>query len=118
VPVADPRIPFLAEVFAWTLNRPPDPAGFASFLAQLQRSTAVSTISQFLHSFEFTTPRKSPVEYVSSLYLVFLGRPPDCGGLFSFVAALNPDTDAKRDQLAAAFAGSGEFQTILDRVFP
>jgi hypothetical protein len=118
VPVADPRIPFLAEVFAWTLNRPPDPGGFQSFLTQLQRSTAVSTITQFLHSFEFTNPRRSANDYVSALYLVFLGRPPDCGGLASFVAALTPDTDPKRDQLAASFAGSGEFQTILARVFP
>ncbi len=118
VPVADPRIPFLAEVFAWTLNRPPDPAGFASFLAQLQRSTVLAVLTQFLHSFEFTTPRRSANDYVSALYLVFLGRPPDCPGLFSFVAALTPDTDAKRDQFAAQFAGSQEFQTILNRVFP
>jgi hypothetical protein len=118
VPVADPRIPFLAEVFAWTLNRPPDPAGFQSFLAQLQRSTVLTVLTQFLHSVEFTTPRRSATDYVSALYLVFLGRPPDCVGLFSFVAALNPDTDAKRDQLAAQFAGSQEFQTILNRVFP
>jgi hypothetical protein len=116
--VADLRVPFLAEIFAWTLNRPPDPAGFQSFLNQLTRGTAPSTITQFLHSNEFTNPRKTPVEFVSSLYLVYLGRPPDCGGLASFVGALIPDTDAKRDQLAAQFAGSQEFQDKLNQVFP
>ncbi len=116
IQVSDPRVPFLAEIFAWTLNRPPDPGGFQSFLSQLQRSTAPSTITQFLHSNEFTHPEKSPVEYVSSLYLVYLGRPPDCGGLASFVALLNQGTT--RDQLAAQFAGSQEFQDKLDDVFP
>jgi photosystem II stability/assembly factor-like uncharacterized protein len=118
VPAADPRVPFVAELYAWILNRPADLPGLQSFVSQLQRSTVLSTVLSFLHSAEFTTPRRSATDYVSALYLVALGRAPDCGGLQSFVDALNPDTDAARDQLLAQFASSQEFQAKLNQLFP
>jgi len=34
------------------------------------------------------------------------------------VAALTPDTDAARDQLAVQFAASAEFQAIQQQLFP
>jgi hypothetical protein len=118
ITAADLRVPFVAELYAWILNRPADLPGLQSFVNQLQRSTVLSTVLSFLHSAEFTTPRRSATDYVSALYLVALGRAPDCPGLAGFVAALNPDTDAARDQLLAQFAASAEFQTKLDQLFP
>jgi DNA-binding beta-propeller fold protein YncE len=119
IPVADLRVPFVAELYAWILNRPPDPA-FQAWVAQLQRSTALATVLSFLHSPEFQTPRRSTATYVNALYLAFLGRPPDCGGLTSWVAALTQqgDTEAARDQVAGQFAASQEFQGKLDQLFP
>jgi hypothetical protein len=115
---ADPRVPFVAELYAWILNRPADLPGLQFFVTQLQRSTVLSTVLGFLHSDEFRIPRRAAPDYVSALYLVALGRAPDCGGLAGFVAALTPDTDAARDQLVAAFAASQEFQAKLDQLFP
>ena len=108
----------MAELYAWILNRPAALPGLQSFVNQLQWSTVLSTVLNFLHSAEFTTPRRSATDYVSALYLVALGRAPDCSGLTSFVAALNPDTDAALDQLLPQFAGSAEFQTTLNQLFP
>ncbi len=108
----------MAELYAWILNRPADLPGLQFFVSQLQRSTVLSTVLGFLHSAEFRTPRRAAPDYVSALYLVALGRAPDCGGLAGWVATLNPDTDAARDQLLAQFAGSQEFQAKLNQLFP
>ncbi len=51
------------------------------------------------------------------LYRVFLDRLPDAAGLVGWVAVLNQGT-ATRDQLAAHFAASSEFQAIQRRLFP
>jgi hypothetical protein len=79
---ADPRVPFVAELYGWILNRAPDQGGLNGYVSQLQRSTVLSTVlNGFLHSNEFRNPRRSANDYVSALYLVFPGRAPDCGGL-------------------------------------
>ncbi len=111
----------MAELYAWILNRPADLPGLQGFVTQLQRSTVLSTVlNDFLHSGEFRTPRRSASNYVRALYLVFPGRAPDCGGLAGWVAALNQqgDTDPARDQVAAQFVGSPEFQAKLNQLFP
>jgi predicted outer membrane repeat protein len=118
IPAPDPRVPFVAELYGWILNRPPDAAGLQAWVGQLTRTTVLSTVLNFLHSTEFTVPPRSATDYVSALYLAILGRPPDCGGLAGWVAALTPDTDAARDQLAVQFGASAEFQIKLNQLFP
>jgi hypothetical protein len=118
LPPQDPVTAFVTSLYVRILGRGPDLPGLQGFVAQLQQSrTVLPTVLFFLHSPEFLSRNTSNTEYVTVLYRVFLDRVPDAGGLASFVALLTQGT-ATRDQLAAQFAASPEFQAIQHQLFP
>ncbi len=118
LPPQDPVTAFVTTLYVRILGRGPDLPGLQAFVTQLQQSrTVLPTVLFFLHSPEFLARNTSNTEYVTVLYRVFLDRVPDAGGLASFVALLTNGT-ATRDQLAAQFAASPEFQAIQHQLFP
>ncbi len=118
LPPLDPITAFVTNLYVRILGRGPDPGGLQAFVAQLQASrTVLPTVLNFLHSPEFLARNTSNTEYVTVLYRVFLDRVPDASGLAGWVALLNQGT-ATRDQLAAQFAASPEFQAIQHQLFP
>jgi subtilisin len=118
LPPQDPVTAFVTNLYVRILGRGPDLPGLQGFVAQLQQTrTVLPTVLVFLHSPEFLARNTSNAEYVTVLYRVFLDRVPDATGLASFVALLNAGS-ATRDQLAAQFAASPEFQAIQHQLFP
>ncbi len=105
---------FTARLYTCTLGRSYDVNGLNAWTgAYLQGQgdlLGIATIG-FLHSEEFTSKNLSNEEYVKVLYRTFLGREADQAGLDSWVAALNGGYS--RDQVAAGFAYSNEFRTIM-----
>jgi triacylglycerol lipase len=118
LPPLDSLIAFVTNLYVRILGRGPDLAGLQSFVAQLQQSrTVLPTVLILLHSPEFLARNTSNTEYVTVLYRVFLDRVPDAVGLAGWVALLTQGA-ATRDQLAAQFAASPEFQAIQHQLFP
>ncbi len=118
LPPQDPLTAFVTTLYVRILGRGPDLAGLQSFVAQLQQTrTVLPTVLNFLHSPEFLARNTTNTEYVTVLYRVFLDRVPDAAGLAIWVAQLTQGT-ATRDQLAAQFAASPEFQAIQHQLFP
>jgi hypothetical protein len=118
LPPQDPVTAFVTNLYVRILGRGPDQAGLQGFVNQLnQTRTVLPTVLIFLHSPEFLAKNTSNIVYVTVLYRVFLDRIPDAAGLAGWVAVLNTGT-ATRDQLAAQFAASAEFQAIQHQLFP
>jgi phospholipase/lecithinase/hemolysin len=118
LPAQDPVTAFVINLYVRILGRGPDQAGLQGFVAQLQQTrTVLPTVLNFLHSPEFLNRNTSNTEYVTVLYRVLLNRVPDAGGLAGWVAVLTQGS-ATRDQLAAQFAASAEFQAIQHQLFP
>ncbi len=118
LPPQDPVTAFVTNLYVRILGRGPDLAGLQGFVTQLQQTrTVLPTVLNFLHSPEFLNRNTNNTEYVTVLYRVFLDRVPDAGGLAGWVALLTQGT-ATRDQLAAQFAASPEFQAIQHQLFP
>jgi hypothetical protein len=118
LPPLDPVTAFVTNLYVRILGRGPDQAGLTGFVTQLnQTRTVLPTVQLFLNSPEFLARNTTNTEFVTLLYRVFLDRVPDAPGLTSWVALLNQGT-ATRDQLAAQFAASAEFQIKLNQLFP
>ncbi len=118
LPPQDPVTAFVTNLYVRILGRGPDLPGLQGFVVQLhQTRTVLPTVLDFLHSPEFLSRNTNNTEYVTVLYRVFLDRVPDAVGLAFWVAQLTQG-NATRDQLAAQFAASAEFQAIQQRLFP
>jgi N-acetylneuraminic acid mutarotase len=97
---------FLNALYEDALGRAPDAggrAGFDQFLARGGSRTQVATSI-------FTSPEHD-IDLVSGWYVTFLRRPPDGGGLNSFVTALM--LGARDETLIAAMVGSDEYLARL-----
>jgi len=105
---------FVERCYTVTLDRGSDPDGFADWKGQLLNGKAVGVhvAYGFLFSKEYTQKNKSNEDYVTDLYMLFMGREPDEAGFNDWVGQLN---DGKsRVEVFAGFANSIEFYNICD----
>ena len=105
---------FVERCYTVTLGRGSDPDGFADWKGQLTNGQAVGVhvAYGFLFSPEYTKKNKSPEDYVTDLYMLFMGREPDEAGFNDWVGQLK---DGKsRVEVFAGFANSQEFYNICE----
>ncbi len=105
---------FVERCYTVTLGRGSDPDGFADWKGQLTNGQAVGVhvAYGFLFSPEYTKKNKSPEDYVTDLYMLFMGREPDEAGFADWVGQLK---DGKsRVEVFAGFANSQEFYNICE----
>ena len=105
---------FVERCYTVTLDRASDPEGFADWKGQLLNGEAVGVhvAYGFLFSAEYTKKNKSPEDYVTDLYMLFMGREPDEQGFADWVGQLK---DGKsRVEVFAGFANSQEFYNICE----
>ena len=94
------------------LGRDADPAGLASWAAQLNAGESAAKVAgQFFQSTEYTT------DVVESYYTTYLGRVGDPAGVASWVAKLQ--AGASEETVAAAFLSSPEYSAkhVAEGVF-
>lgn len=105
---------FVERCYTVTLGRGSDPDGFADWKGQLTDGKAVGihVAYGFLFSPEYTKLNKTPEDYVTDLYMLFMGREPDEAGFNDWVGQLK---DGKsRVEVFAGFANSQEFYDICE----
>ena len=105
---------FVERCYTVTLGRGSDPDGFADWKGQLTNGKAVGVhvAYGFLFSSEYTKKNKSPEDYVTDLYMLFMGREPDEEGFADWVGQIK---DGKsRVEVFAGFANSQEFYNICE----
>ncbi len=110
-----PREEFVIGFYGGVLHRNPEPAGLATWVAALGADCSpvgfAAIARGFFDSEEFRTVRPHSLNGLASLlYLTFLGRDPDAGGLAAWADIL------RQVRLAVALQGfvpSPEFQTLL-----
>ncbi|MBR6383016.1 MAG: DUF4214 domain-containing protein [Lachnospiraceae bacterium] len=105
---------FVERCYTVTLDRGSDPDGFADWKGQLLNGEAVGVhvAYGFLFSPEYTKNNKSNEDYVTDLYMLFMGREPDEEGFEDWVGQLK---DGKsRVEVFAGFANSQEFYNICE----
>ncbi len=105
---------FVERCYLVTLGRGSDPDGFADWKNQLLNGKAVGIeiAYGFLFSTEYTKKNKSNADYVTDLYMLFMGREPDEDGFNDWVGRL--DAGKSRLEVFAGFANSQEFYNICD----
>ena len=105
---------FVERCYTVTLDRHSEPEGFEYWKGQLLNGEAVGVhvAYGFLFSSEYTKKNKSPEDYVTDLYMLFMGREPDEKGYKDWVGQLK---DGKsRVEVFAGFANSQEFYNICE----
>ena len=105
---------FVERCYTVTLGRGSDPDGFADWKGQLTSGKAVGVhvAYGFLFSPEYTRKNKSPEDYVTDLYMLFMGREPDADGFNDWVGQLK--AGKTKTEVFAGFANSQEFYNICD----
>ena len=105
---------FVERCYTVTLGRGSDPDGFADWKGQLLNGKAVGNelAYGFLFSPEYTGLNKSPEDYVTDLYMLFMGRTPDEEGFNDWVGQLK--AGKTRLEIFAGFANSQEFYNLCD----
>jgi hypothetical protein len=103
---------FVERCYTVTLDRPSDAPGFADWKDQLLngRAVGVEIAYGFLFSKEYTAKNKSNEDYVTDLYMLFMGRTPDEEGYKDWVGQLN--NGKSRLEVYAGFANSLEFYNL------
>ena len=107
---------FVERCYTVTLDRPSDPDGFADWKDQLLngRAVGIEVAYGFLFSPEYTQKNKSNEDYVTDLYMLFMGRTPDEEGYKDWVGQLN--NGKSRLEVYAGFANDLEkFRLDLER---
>ena len=107
---------YVARLYTKMLGRAFDAEGLNAWCAAILGAPTKDTLlavalNGFMHSDEFTNKNLNDTDFVKVLYPTFLGRNADAAGLESWVAALAGG--ASRDDVAAGFAYSLEFATIM-----
>ncbi|MBR5917878.1 MAG: DUF4214 domain-containing protein, partial [Lachnospiraceae bacterium] len=105
---------FVERCYTVTLGRGSDPDGFADWKGQLTNGEAVGVhvAYGFLFSSEYTKKNKSNQDYVTDLYMLFMGREPDEAGFNDWVGQL--EDGKSRVDVFAGFANSQEFYNICE----
>lgn len=103
---------FVTRLYQVCLGRTPDPAGLADWTGKIVSGKLSGTQAafNFVFSPEFTGKNYCNQDYVSQLYLAFLGRNPDGPGLAGWVARL--ENGESREAVFNGFAGSSEFAAV------
>ncbi|MDD4851155.1 MAG: DUF4214 domain-containing protein, partial [Gemmiger sp.] len=103
---------FVDRLYKTCLDRTPDPAGRADWVAQLRdgRNTGAGVALGFIFSDEFKRHNYNNGDYVEHLYLAFLGRPSDPAGKADWVGRLNGGQT--RESIFQGFVGSNEFSGL------
>ena len=103
---------FVERCYTVTLDRPSDAPGFADWKDQLLngRAVGIEIAYGFLFSKEYTAKNKSNEDYVTDLYMLFMGRTPDEEGYKDWVGQLN--NGKSRLEVYAGFANSLEFYNL------
>ena len=104
---------FVERCYTVTLGRGSDVDGFNYWKGRLLNGEAVGNevAYGFLFSAEYTKLNKSPEDYVTDLYMLFMGRTPDEDGFNDWVGQLKGGK-SKLD-VFAGFANSQEFYKIF-----
>ncbi|MBR6384139.1 MAG: DUF4214 domain-containing protein [Lachnospiraceae bacterium] len=105
---------FVERCYTVTLDRGSDPDGFADWKGQLLNGEAVGVhvAYGFLFSSEYTKKNKSNKDYVTDLYMLFMGREPDEAGFNDWVGQL--EAGKSRTEVFVGFANSQEFYNICE----
>lgn len=105
---------FVERCYTVTLDRSSDPDGFADWKGQLLNGKAVGVhvAYGFLFSEEYTNKNKSNEDYVTDLYMLFMGREPDPDGFNDWVSQLK--SGKTKLDVFIGFANSQEFYNICD----
>ncbi len=106
----------VSRMYTEVLGRRPDDSGLNSWCDNILSNTTKANIidvstNGFLHSQEFLNKGLDDTEYVKVLYRAYLGREADQAGLNDWLSRLSNGTS--RDEVAAGFAGSQEFENIM-----
>ena len=114
--INDGATAYVARLYTKMLGRDFDPDGLNAWCAEILRNPTKKTLLQvalngFMHSPEFESKGLSDIDFVKVLYPTFLGREADGAGLKAWVQALQ--TGSTRDAVAAGFAFSPEFASIM-----
>lgn len=105
---------FVERCYSVTLGRESDEEGFAFWKGKLLNGEAVGNelAYGFIFSPEYTQLDKSNEDYVTDLYMLFLGREPDEDGFNYWIGQLE-DGKSKMD-IFVGFANSPEFFNLCD----
>lgn len=111
---ADGLDDFVERCYTVTLDRHSDPEGFASWKGHLVNGENVGAdiAYGFLFSKEYLDKNKGNEEYLTDLYMLFMGREPDEVGFNNWLTAMN--AGMTKEQAFAGFANSEEFYLICD----
>ena len=105
---------FVERCYTVTLGRGSDADGFEYWKNQLLNGESVgeNIAYGFLFSPEYLEKDKSPEDYVTDLYHLFMGREPDEDGYNYWLNQLQEGKS--REEIFAGFANSKEFYEICD----
>ncbi|HWB07817.1 MAG TPA: DUF4214 domain-containing protein [Pirellulales bacterium] len=105
---------FVDNLYRELLGREPDSAGDAFWVAYLAAHDTAAGQAQVIQAF-MSSPEHA-IEYLTTVYQVFLGRVPDAGGLQFWTQAMSrpgtpgqPSGSADEKYVLAAILGSQEF---------
>ncbi|SEI61732.1 protein of unknown function [Allopseudospirillum japonicum] len=101
---------FIERLYSQVLGRTSDTAGADYWVQVLQNSTAAEVAYTFFNSPEYLLTNASDDAFVSTLYLTYLDRSADTGGLSYWLSEL--DAGKTRNDLIDAFARSYEFSVL------
>lgn len=103
---------FVERLYEVCLGRPSDAAGKADWVSRLQsgETTGTSAAYGFVFSQEFKNKNLCNTDFVKQLYLAFMGREADEGGLKDWVNRLESGTT--REEVFNGFAMSTEFDKL------
>jgi uncharacterized protein (DUF1800 family) len=114
----------IVDFYRGYLNRLPDGAGLAYWIAQFRTAQCKSAVdlynsadaisSQFLSSGEYASRARSDADFVADLYSAFLRRGGDLAGAQYWIELLR--TGTSRDAVRRAFLDSPEFRARLAAV--
>ena len=105
-------IAFATRLYTTCLKRSPDQNGLMAWARQLAnlRDTGSNAAHGFFFSDEMNNNPVSNEEFVTRLYLTFMDRQPDQGGMNAWVGQLN--SGVSREEVFQGFAQSSEFGQI------
>ncbi len=103
---------FVNRCYQVTLGRDADPDGYADWTGRLTNGQidGADVAFGFVFSDEYLNANKSNGDFVTDMYMLFLGRVPDEDGYNDWVGQL--DAGADRVNIFAGFANSVEFFNI------
>ena len=105
-------VAFATRLYTTCMKRDPDQSGLMAWARQLAnlKDTGTNAAHGFFFSEEFLAQDISDSEFVTRLYLTFMGRNPDYGGKKAWVEQLQ--AGVSREEVFQGFAQSDEFGNI------